>query len=146
MNTTFVPSLFLVLGFLLGTNAQAGAATEIKGTIKVTGANTAGYPPLKCDDLEVVVTSPATLGHTLTPAWQRHANAMGSWASGSCSYAVAVVANNEFYISVYPNNIPVPCDGYNSLTDTPALGWLKLSSGQTKDQEFTLESITCTRL
>jgi hypothetical protein len=47
-------------------------------------------------------------------------------------------------MSVYPsNNLPLICGGYDSATYT-ALGWLKLRSGQTKDQDFTLDSITCT--
>jgi hypothetical protein len=132
-----VPSLFLALGFLLETTAQAGAGTEVKGTIKVAGI----VDPGKCDDLEALVSSKKTTGLFRVPVWQRHATAAGSWASGSCTYAVNVVANSEFDVVLGAGDCAF---GYYSLTSSPAqAGWFKLSSGGTKDQNFTVDSITC---
>jgi hypothetical protein len=92
-----VPSLFLALGFVFETNAHAGDPGVVKGTIKVAGAVTPGISGLKCDDLEVEVSSkemtsppPGYKGPWFggVPVWQRHARATGTWASGSCSYVV----------------------------------------------------------
>jgi hypothetical protein len=142
--------LFLALGFVLEMNAQAAAATEVKGTIKVAGAkaNPPAPPITKCDELEVLATSQARqkCGEPicLLPAWQHHANATGNWSSGSCSYVVKVVAESEFNVSVYPSDNAPTCRGWLYVTTTPAeSGGLKVSSGDSKDQNFTLDSIGC---
>jgi hypothetical protein len=134
-----IPPLFLAMGFLLETNTQAVAATEVKGTIKVAGISEPG----KCEDLEALVSSQELTKPPLGgPAWQRHAKATGIWAGGLCSYAVTVVPNSAFDVVVEPD---VLCSvGYYVLSTTPAqTGWFKLSSGETKDQNFTVDSIKC---
>jgi hypothetical protein len=148
-----VASLFLALGFLLATNAQAGATAWVKGTIRVAGATYTGpsalpVTELKCGDLEVVMSSKETYPPLhFNPVWQRRVHATGRWASGSCSYAVTVVPNSEFNVVIYIDS-DLSCDaGYNILTSIPAqAGWFKLSSGDTTDQDFTVGLIHCQAL
>jgi hypothetical protein len=136
-----VPSLFLALGLLLETNVQACAATEVKGTIKVAGITEPG----KCEDLGAFVSSKETRPPLGVPVWQRSAKSTGSWAGGLCSYAVTVVPNSEFDVVV---GTDVDCPGgYYVLSSDPAqAGWFKLSSGETKHQNFTVDSIKCQEL
>lgn len=147
----FTLSLFLTFGFLLGTNARAQDAV-VKGTIKVEGAKTEGFTGLKCDDIEVDVSSkeqtsppPGYKGIWLLgkPKWERHVKAAGSWDSGLCSYKVKVVANSDFDV-VLSTDVEAPCSGYNAVSSTPLqAGWFKLKKGDTKEQNFTLDSIYC---
>jgi hypothetical protein len=144
--TIVVSSLFLAFGLLVGTRAQA---QEVKGDIKVSG--TKGLTGLKCADVVVEVASkeqttppPGWKGPWFaTPKWQRSAKASGTWASGSCGYSVKVVANSEFNVHLAAET-DVPCGGYDYATSTPAQsGWLKVAKGDSKTQDFTLDSVTC---
>ncbi len=143
-------SLFLAFGLLFGTDAHAADAI-LKGTIKVAGAKTAPIAPLKCDGVGVAVTSkeqtsapPGFKGVWLpTPKWQRGARATGSWASGSCSYSIKVVPNSEFDVVLQAAE-GSGCGGYDVVSSTPAqAGWFKVSKGDTKEQNFKLDSIYC---
>jgi hypothetical protein len=105
MRAIVTPSLFLAFGLLLGTNAHA---QDVKDTIKVAGANTESLT-FNCGDIVVEVFSeeqtkppPGWKGLWFsTPKWHRQAKATGSWASGSCSYSVKVVANSKFAVDLW---------------------------------------------
>jgi hypothetical protein len=139
-------SIGLLLGLLaytsyLGASALAqGPTTEVKGTIEVKGAKIGGVGvrAAKCGDLSVSAVSKEYRG--IEPRWQRHASATGTWASGSCSYTVKVVANSEFHVLVFGG----PCDSFSTLVTTPAQSdWFKLAPGDTKEQNFTVTEIDC---
>jgi len=138
-----------------GRFTQFSLAPYVTGTIKVAGAATTGFTGLRCGDIVVDVSSkeqtsspPGWTGPWFaTPKWQRQANATGSWASGSCSYQVAVPAKSEFDVYLLPSIREVPCGGYDTVTSTPAqAGWFKVDAGDEKTQDFTLDSVACTRL
>jgi hypothetical protein len=144
IKTIVVPSLLLVFGLLAGTSTQAQAAG---GRIWVTGAKTPGFTGLNCSDIVVQAVSTESTGKpALTSKWQRHTNATGSWASGTCFYEVKAVANSLFYLLV---TTQAPCDGQKVVTTNPpytskpARGGIKTWRGQTKTVAFSIQSIKC---
>jgi hypothetical protein len=149
MRAIVTPSLFLAFGLLLGTTAHA---QDVKGTIKVAGANT-GSLTFKCDDMVVEAFSeeqtkppPGYKGLWFsTPKWHRQAKATGSWSGGSCSYSVKVVAKSKFAVILSTDRLG-SWDICDVSSTPPQAGWFKVSPGETKDQDFTLDAISCSNI
>ncbi|HKF22879.1 MAG TPA: G1 family glutamic endopeptidase [Candidatus Angelobacter sp.] len=120
---------------------------EVKGDIKVAGAQAKGFADLKCDEIAIEASSKDETPPLGVPKWERHANATGSWASGSCSYQVNVPANSEFQVRLLAAVKSVPCGGYDTVTSTPAeTDWLSVNVGGVKTEDFKLDSVGCVAL
>jgi hypothetical protein len=128
--------------------------TWVKGTIKVpTAAAVGNLAGLTCADIHVSAVSqeqnpPPPGGLFQSPKWSHTVAATGSWASGTCSYALTVVPGHNFAVSAGGTG---PGTAANALkcyilpiSTTPAqAGWFKLALGATKEQDFTVTNVNC---
>lgn len=102
--------------------------TTVRGNIKVAGIPAPSSGPLAgwgCDDLSVSVESkeqvPPAPGNLFpTPKWSKGAKATGNWASGTCSFTIAVPPNSQFYVRVGANAKDYPCDYIGGLFVSPS--------------------------
>jgi hypothetical protein len=126
--------------------------TWVKGTIKVpTNAATGNLAGRTCGDIVVIANSQETKppppgGLISSPKWTHSVRATGSWASGTCSYAVTVVPGQSFAVyadGAAPGATAVKCY-YLGMSFAPSqAGWFKLPVGATKEQDFSLSSVSC---
>lgn len=119
----------------------------VKGEIKVAGAKTQGFSALKCPQIAIEAASESETPPVGVPKWERHARATGSWASGSCSYQIAVPPDQKFHVRLLAGMKAVPCGGYDAVTSTPSeTGWISVSPGGVKTEDFKLDSVACVPL
>ena len=130
-----------------------GQWSFVKGTIKVSPSFASGpLAGMTCADIIVTSTSqamnpPAPGGLFNTPKWTHHVAATGNFASGSCSYSMTVPHSSNFAVTA--NGVGPGATGalkcyYLPMGFNPSMaGWFSVPMGGTKEQDFTLTSVTC---
>jgi hypothetical protein len=124
-------------------------STTVKGTISVPGAPGGPLNGFACGNITVNATSkdmkpPAPGSIFSSPKWTRSATATGNYASGTCSYSLAVPGGSAFYLDAGGHG-NFACDVVETWVGPQgaAIGPISVPLGTAKQENFTITKVVC---